>query len=210
MNNDQNNQFNNNLGMNNMPNQGMSPQPMNNMPNQVINPQMNMMPGQAPKKKLNPLFIAIPVVVVIIAIIVFVALGGENYKEPIEYYCQGMNDLNYETLKKALPDEIIKEEGDTFESTISYLKTMVDSYGMSYQVTCEIGDKEALSSDDLKDLNDEWKDEFNTNREISKAYYVDVTRKQEISYSGESDNDTEDVKVVVAKIDGKWYYVYEE
>ena len=67
-----------------------------------------------------------------------------------------------------------------------------------------------LTKEELQELSDDFQYEFNTDRIISKAYYVDVNRMFYIKYEdGETETDNEDITVTVAKIEGKWYYIDE-
>lgn len=199
--------MNNNQNMNQMNNQPMPGmgQPVNNAPNQ-------MMPGQTSPKKVNPLLIAIPVIVVIVAVVVFIFLGGDNYKEPIEAYCKGMNDLDFETIKKAVPKEYLQDlEGD--DNTEEYFDTMKESleeYDMTFSVKCKIGEGTEVSKEELDELNEDFKDSYETDRKISKAYKVEVERETKSTYQDEEEVDSETVKMIVGKIDGKWYYLDEE
>ena len=186
-------------------NNGMKPNPMGMNQNMMNN-------GMKPGKKFNPLFIAIPAVIVVVAIVVFLLVGGGNsYKDPIELYCKGTGNFDIETLKKAVPEEYLDDlDGDEQES-FDDMKEYLDKAGIEMKYSCDISDDyEELSKSELKELNDDFQDSYDTKREIKKAYRVEVTQVSEMTYEGETEKDEEEVTYIVGKIDGKWYYIDQE
>ena len=197
-------------GMNNMAppmNNGMMPNPTGIQPN-GMNPNMmgnNLKPG----KKFNPIFVVIPVIIAI-AIVAFLLIGGKNsYKDPIELYCEGMNTLDLSILEKAVPKEYMEDMDAEDKEDFKELQTEMKKMG--YKLTCEIPDTyKELTESELKELNDDFHDDYDTTREITEAYKVEITRTVEYNFDGEKYDDDEEAVIIVGKIDGTWYYIDEE
>lgn len=206
---------------NNIPNQNMynTNQSMTNqsmydtnqpIPNQGMYNMNQPMSQIPPKKGLNSLIIAIPVIVILTIIVLVVYTGNKNYKKPIETYCQGLSDLNVDLIKEAVPEEYITDYGSELELEINSLKRTYETYNITQTITCEISEGTKVEESDLADLNESFQDEYNTSREITESYKVEVLRKTTSSYQGESETDEENIIVTVGKIDGTWYYLDEE
>lgn len=233
------NNFNNGYNQpmnNNIPNQNMNyGQPMQQpnynqpYPNQQTPcpmPMQQPMPGQQPmynqpvngmyqqpmqQKKFNPITIIIPVVIIALIVVLLLVTGDNNYKKPIELYCEGLNNLDINTINKALPTELIDSPDNEIAEDLADMKQDLIAYNANLTVTCQIAEEgQELTKEELQELSDDFQYEFNTDRIISKAYYVDVNRMFYIKYEdGETETDNEDITVTVAKIEGKWYYLDE-
>ncbi len=218
MNNTNQSMNNMNQPMNNMnqPMNNMNP-PMNNMNQPMDN--MNQTPTNPPtnnnsnKKAINPLMIVIPVVIILVVIIAVLLITGgpNNYKQPIKYYCQGMNDLNIDTLKKAFPKEIINNEENVeyIENSIKLLKETMDSNNGSFSVKCDIEDGEKLSSDEVKQQLETVNELYDVNLKIKKMYIVDVKMTMTVKANGKSENQDQDATFLVGKVGSNWYVVAE-
>ena len=207
-----------------MPMQGAAmPGPMP-MPGQQPAMQQNQNPYQMPgqqyngfnqaqqNKKLNPIIIAVPIVIIVAIVGLLLITGGSGYKKPIENYCNGLNDLDINTINKALPEEMINDMGTDLADELKFMKDTLTSVNATFSVKCDISsDKVELTSDELKELSDDFKSDYNSTRDITKAYYVKVARTTSVQYKGGTPNEeTENVTVTVGKIDGKWYYIDEK
>ena len=195
-----------------MPGAEMNPNPQPNpmTPNENYGPQqMNGMNPQN-KKSFNPLLIVIPIVLIVAAacLYFFVFSSDGNYKEPIENYCQALNDLDIEKVKSTMPKEFEHNGGfDSLEQSLNYLKEVVKNYNAKIEVTCEIKDGVKVDSTTLDNYNKQFKSDFNATRKMSKAYNVEVKMNTKTTVSGETNNDEKTSTIVVAKIDGKWYII---
>ena len=195
-----------------MPMPGQQPAMQQNQnPYQMPGQQHNGFNQQPQNKKLNPIIIAVPIVIIAVIVGILLISGGNGYKQPIENYCNGLNDLDVNTIKKALPEEMINDMGTDLETELKFMKETLNSVNGTFSVKCDISnDKVELTSAELKELSDEFKSDYNSTREITKAYYVNVSRTTSMQYAGGTPNtETENVKVTVGKIGGKWYYIDE-
>ena len=201
------------------------PYPNQQMPGPM--PMQQPMPGQQPmynqpvngmyqqpmqQKKFNPITIIIPVVIIALIVVLLLVTGNNNYKKPIELYCEGLNNLDINTINKALPTELINSPDNEIAEEIADMKQDLITYNANLTVTCQIAEEGVeLTDEEVQELSDEFQYEFNTDRVISKAYNVDVTRTYIIEYeNGKTKTDDDYTTVTVAKIDGKWYYIYED
>ena len=101
-------------------------------------------------------------------------------------------------------DDAWENYEDNNENLVEYLE---EEYGDDYKVTFKIKDADKLSDKKLKEVKDYAKDYWDVSKkDVKKAYKV----KLEISIKGDEDKDSDTIKCVVAKIDGKWYVVESE
>ena len=205
-----NNVPNQNMNYNQPMNNGMQPQPM---PTAMPTNGMYQQPmyQQPQPKKLNPITIVVPIAIILLVVVLFLVTGDNNYKKPIELYCEGMNNLDISKVNEALPEEIINHPDNSIAEDIQDMKEELVAYKANLSVSCTIEEEgQELTKEELQELSDDFQYEFNTDRIISKAYYVDVNRMFYIKYEdGETETDNEDITVTVAKIEGKWYYLDE-
>lgn len=187
-----------------MPNQGMNPQQMNNMPNQMGPMPMN-------NKKNNSLLIAIPIVIIVAAIVIILMNTGSNYKTPIKQFCKGMNDLDFNEISKAFPEDIATSSNFKYLSSIIEDEKEEIANGTTWSVTCDIKDGQKMEESKLKELSDDYKENINSDKEITDGYTVDVKMKYNAKSSdGKTDSDESEMTFYVGKINGKWYVIYYE
>ena len=141
-------------------------------------------------KKLNPIIIAVPIVIIVAIVGLLLITGGSGYKKPIENYCNGLNDLDINTINKALPEEMINDMGTDLADELKFMKDTLTSVNATFSVKCDISsDKVELTSDELKELSDDFKSDYNSTRDITKAYYVKVARTTSVQYAGGTPNE---------------------
>ena len=155
---------------------------------------------------------AIAAVVLLIIIISSLASGG--YKKALKNYVDVIWNGKANKIEKLAPeeywefyeerydkdiDDVIDDYEDTFDDKMDYYE---DEYGKNVKFKYTITDKDELDEDDLKDLKDRLKNDYDIPRKsVTKAFEVEydyVIKGKEDEYEGEGE-------VIIAKIDGKWY-----
>ena len=86
-----------------------------------------------------------------------------------------------------------------------HLKDTFKDQNISFSVQCDISDGEKVSSDLLKEYNEEINDEYDVNLKIKEMYEVDVKLKLKATNDGEEKNNDLNQTIYVGKINGKWY-----
>lgn len=135
------------------------------------------------------------------------------YEVPVENYIKSVQkndaDLYKKSLAKPMADYISDKMGEEYfkEQVEEASKELKDEYGEDVKISYKVKEKEELGKEDLEDLNDRFKETFESESEITSGYRLDV----EFIYTGTDissiDEDDKDVTFEVGKIDGKWAIV---
>ena len=117
---------------------------------------------------------------------------------PKEYWDLVEDDMDMDV------DEMYENYEEDNEELVEYLE---EEYGDDYKVTFKIKEADKLSKKKLKDAKDYAEAFWDVNKKDVKVGYK---VKVEITIKGDEDKDSDTVKAVVVKIDGKWYVVEAE
>lgn len=174
-------------------------------------------PKAAGNKNLGVIIAAAVALVLIIVLIVSVA-GGKPYEKAIDNYFDIAFSGKLDNLKNMAPEaywEYMEEEYDVdvddmideLEDGIEDLVEMMeDEYGKNIKVSYKITDAERFDEDDLKDVKEEMKDNYDISKKsVTDAYELELETK----IKGSEDDDEDEVEMYVVKIDGKWYCMTE-
>ena len=182
---------------------------INNEQNQNFNNSSSII-NEPSKKKLNPLFIVIPAIIIVILIGAYFinSLFFNNYKAPVNNYCKLMQDMDTSLVSKIVPKEFLdSSDYNDFIEDINDSRDTIKELNADYEITCDISDGKKLDKEDLDYFNEDFQENYNSKRKISQAYDVNVKLTMKVKYNGkENTRDTEDV-LTVGKIGGKWYII---
>ena len=127
----------------------------------------------------------------------------QAYEEPVKNMIEGLSEANSEKFLKAFPDFISSYMKTMF--TDDYLSETVkkaeEEYGSNLTMSYKVTDKKDISEEALKEMQDEVKESFNKEINISEGYVLTV----EVTTKGDNDEDTETDDFKVYEIDGNWY-----
>lgn len=162
--------------------------------------------------------IAIIAAAVVILIVAGSVANSGAYKKPIKNYYEAIEKQDIKKYKKAMGktvvsavEELCKDTGgdkddvdEFFEAFIEpEYDNLVDEYGEKLKISYKIADKEKIDKDDLKELEDEFKDTYDEKVKVSKGYEIEL----EVTYKGKDDKGTKDEKLEVLKLNGEWIAV---
>lgn len=170
-------------------------------------------PNKSQTKNIAIILGGVVAFILVIVLLVSVA-GGKPYEKAIDNYFDVFFSGEVEKIKSLAPeayweymedeydldlDDYIEDMEDEMED---YLEEMEDEFGKKAKVTYKITDADRLDEDDLKDLKDTMKDDYDISKKsVTDAYELEL----EVTIKGEDDEDDAEMDVIVVKIDGKWY-----
>lgn len=127
----------------------------------------------------------------------------ESYEEPVKNLVEGLGEANAEKFLSAFPSFISDYMKDIFsdEYLKETLKEAEEDYGANIKMSYEVTNKEDISEDDIKSMQEDMKSYYNQDVTISKGYKLDV----EITTKGDDSEDKDTDSFDVFEIDGKWY-----
>lgn len=155
--------------------------------------QYQQMAGSAApvKKNKNLWLLAIPAAILVILLVIFgiKAVLSPAYLKPVKYMEKAFNKQDIDLMKKAVPDDIVDYMFD------------LDS---DYKITIKVTDKEKIAKKDLEEtLIDDYY-VLDSIAEDAKAGYI---LEAEATLKQDGEKDTQDITLVVVKVDGKWVIV---
>ena len=177
-----------------------------------------------PKKKVNTNtivgIVAVAAVVVAVAIILIsiFAGGGSGSGSPeavVEKYMEASLDFDIDRLLECMHDDVIKQAADElYDGDVKELKAelkedldeakeYMELLGSEIELSYKIVDSTSIKGDNFDDIAEDFKDEFDL--KISAAAIVDVEQSTSGEILGEIYDETNEMSVIVVKIDGKWY-----
>lgn len=166
-----------------------------------------------PSSKTKPVLIAAAAVVVLIILLILKALFGASYIDPVDNLCKCMETGKGKYLYKCVPAFLIEDEYDDMkkseiideldESAEDMLESLEKTFGDDIKVKYKVKKKEKIDSDDIDELEDDLKDEYDKRIKISKGYELKV--KLTIKGDDRDSSNTQTLKVY--KISGKWYFL---
>ena len=151
------------------------------------------------KKNKNLWLLAIPAVILIILLVIFgvKAVLSPAYLKPVKYMEKAINQQDINLLKKAVPDEYAEWMTDDFEDDMFDLDS-------DYKIKIKVTDKEKIAKKDLEEtLIDDYY-VLDSIAEDAKAGYI---LEAEATLKQDGEKDTQDITLVVVKVDGKWVIV---
>lgn len=166
--------------------------------------------GSKPGFKLDNRMIGIIAVVgvAVLALIItcFFIFGGRSYKAVVKDTFKAIETADAKLMMELLPDEMIKsimkDEDMTKKEMTEQLQDMLDYMfrgADKIKITYEITDTEEVDKDDLKDLKEEYKDEYDI--KVKDAMIVEV----EVTVKVDGEKTTEDMDLYLIKVGGSWY-----
>ena len=151
------------------------------------------------KKNKNLWLLAIPAVILIILLVIFgvKAVLSPAYLKPVKYMEKAINQQDINLLKKAVPDEYAEWMTDDLEDDMFDLDS-------DYKIKIKVTDKEKIAKKDLEEtLIDDYY-VLDSIAEDAKAGYI---LEAEATLKQDGEKDTQDITLVVVKVDGKWVIV---
>ena len=163
--------------------------------------QYQQMAGSAApvKKNKNLWLLAIPAAILVILLVIFgiKAVLSPAYLKPVKYMEKAFNKQDINLMKKAVPDEYAEWMTDDI---VDYMFDL-DS---DYKITIKVTDKEKIAKKDLEEtLIDDYY-VLDSIAEDAKAGYI---LEAEATLKQDGEKDTQDITLVVVKVDGKWVIV---
>lgn len=151
------------------------------------------------KKNKNLWLLAIPAAILIILLAIFgvKAVLSPAYLKPVKYMEKAFNKQDIDLLKKAVPDEYAAWMTDDLEDDMFDLDS-------DYKIKIKVTDKEKIAKKDLEEtLIDDYY-VLDSIAEDAKAGYI---LEAEATLKQDGEKDTQDITLVVVKVDGKWVIV---
>ncbi len=149
--------------------------------------------------------------VVAVVVLLILLLCVNPSKSVVKKYAEAMLDYDAKEIVSITHEDMI----DYFEDLTDkdYKDMLKDSFemlkdaGYKYKEYEIDNDYKKYDKDDVEDIAEEWDDDYGIDEKSVKAVRR-YTVKFKVSMDGK--RETKKVKILVAKIDGKWYYMGEE
>ena len=146
----------------------------------------------------------IALLALIVIVMIFSALFGGSYKQPVQQYFKGIETANVNKYSGAFPKKmatgIKKDAKDNLKDVLSYFE---DYYGNNVKFTVKFNSKEKLTNREIKSLQDSYRSSYKKTIKISEGYYVDFT----VKIKGKDDKDDADMNFTVVKIKGEGWKI---
>lgn len=151
------------------------------------------------KKNRNLWLLAIPAAILIILLVIFgvKAVLSPAYLKPVKYMEKAFNKQDIDLMKKALPDEYAAWMTDDLEDDMFDLDS-------DYKIKIKVTDKEKIAKKDLEEILIDDYYVLDSIAEDAKAGYI---LEAEATLKQDGEKDTQDITLVVVKVDGKWVIV---
>ncbi len=126
-----------------------------------------------------------------------------TYEDPIKNVVEGVGKANISKFMSAYPSFIAENINQIIDEDYlqSQLEDYEDIYGNNIEMSYSITNKEEISEEDLKEEEEELKDTYDEDVDITKGYNLEV----ELKIKGDEDEDTEEDSFEVYEINGTWY-----
>ena len=119
------------------------------------------------------------------------------YLKPVKYMEKAFNKQDIDLMKKALPDEYAAWMTDDLEDDMFDLDS-------DYKIKIKVTDKEKIAKKDLEEILIDDYYVLDSIAEDAKAGYI---LEAEATLKQDGEKDTQDITLVVVKVDGKWVIV---
>lgn len=125
---------------------------------------------------------------------------NNNYMEPINYFCDGLEKRSFSIVKPYITYEEIE-----YDKGINWMYLIYDNYNQITSSTTSCGSKyyTALSENEINSLNTEFNFKYYSNKNITNAYRTTITK---LTANG---NYNGTYKIIIGKIDNEWYLIKE-
>ena len=170
-----------------------------------------VIPAQSSQRNRKIGIIAVAVVVVVAAIVLIALLGGRSYRATVDQYIEATFSGNIDEMLELFPEEMLdyaaaasegidwaaleNELGDTIRD---YLDMVDSQYGSDWKVSHEILSVEDMSTEDLKDTQEDFR---TIGVDVSAAKSAEV----EITIQGSNAETTNTMNVPLIKCGRSWY-----
>lgn len=149
--------------------------------------------------------------VVAVVVLLILLLFVNPSKSVVKKYAEAMLDYDAKEIVSITHEDMIdyfedltgKDYKDMLKDNFELLKDSGYKY-KEYEID---NDYKKYDKDDVEDIAEEWDDNYGIDEKSVKAVRR-YTVKFKVSKDGK--RDTKKMKILVAKIDGKWYYMGEE
>lgn len=149
--------------------------------------------------------------VVVVVVLLILLLFVNPSKSVVKKYAEAMLDYDAKEIVSITHEDMIdyfedltgKDYKDMLKDNFELLKDSGYKY-KEYEID---NDYKKYDKDDVEDMAEEWDDNYGIDEKSVKAVRR-YTVKFKVSKDGK--RDTKKMKILVAKIDGKWYYMGEE
>lgn len=164
------------------------------------------------------IIIGAAVALILVIVLIVSVTGGKPYEKALDNFFSITMTGKLDKLKDMAPpsyweyveeeydvdvDDMIDELEDTMDELIEEIE---DEFGKNIKLTYKVTDADRFDEDDLKDVKDEMKDNYDISKKsVTDAYELEV----ELKMKGSEDSDEDEVEIYVVKIDGKWYVMSE-
>ena len=163
-----------------------------------------------PAKKPNIVLIGGAAIVVAVAVLLFVLLGGRSEKAVVKKLVNGVTKGNAKSIVALVPDKVIEEVCDIQDMTkkeltedlddelddlLDNINDMYDKWKITYKIT----DTDDYSNKELKRLKESYDDNYDVKVKDAKKLSVKLTLE------ADGDKEKTTVTVPVIKVGGSWY-----
>lgn len=178
---------------------GASQEPI---PQNIIN---SVAAEEGKSKSGNGKFIAVIVAIVVIILIALkLIFGTAAYEKPLKNFFEGIEDKDGDKIEEAFPEfygDKMTKLYDFDDVADELYDRLEDEFGKNIKISYKIKDKEKIDKDDLEDIEEEIKDDYDEKVKVSKGYELELKLK----VKGKKDKDEHTSELEVYKIDGDWY-----
>lgn len=166
----------------------------------------------APSKKNNIIAVAIAAIAIVLIVVLFASLLGGGYQKPIKRLYKSIDKMDWDTFAKAYTEDYADyfEENrlDNYDRDFEeYCEDTLEMYeevvGDDVEVSYKVVDKYKLTKDQLDDLEDDYKDEYDEKLKVSKGYSVMVLE----TIKGEDESVKDWTEYIVCKVEGEGWKI---
>ena len=174
-------------------------------------PQQDYAP--VPKKKSNKKLFALiggAIAVVLVAVLLFVFLGGKSYENAINVMLEARYEGNFDNIDELIPEFVLEKKGIEIDDLRERIEEdwqenkyyIYKSYGEDFEVTMEVLMEKEVPEKNLKKAAKFLNEWYGVEEDdVSKAYEVICL----LTIEGEKAVDAASIEMEVIKIDGDWY-----
>ena len=155
------------------------------------------------------------VIAVVIVLLLFLLLFVNPSKNVVKKYAKAMVNYDAKAIVDITHDDMVDSmekllkysDYDDYEEMLEAAFEELEDNDYEYKSYKIDGDYKKYDKDDVEDIAEEWEESYDINEKD-----VQAVRRYTIKFKvdDDGDDDTEKVKVLVAKIKGKWYFMGEE
>ena len=170
-------------------------------------------PVAAPGKNGLARLAGIACAIVAVLVLIIVLFSGRGAKATAKKFMDATFSGNGKTIVNLIPKKIVKsalKESDMSKKEfIKYMDAALEGemmwlryyYGEDAKFSFSIDEMEDMKSKDLRELKEEYEDDFGVKIKAAKTVYGVVTIKEK----GAKKGDTEDIEFVIVKVGSSWY-----